>query len=304
MGRLLNLGSLCIDQVYRVPQLSGAGETVASVSHQVFPGGKGLNQSLAAARAGADVAHYGCVGGDGEMLVAVLAEAGVDVLGIREIPGERSGHAVIQVNAAGENSIVIAGGTNRLLESDDVDRVIRAARGDDWLLLQNEINDLPAVLSAAAQCPAAVAFNVAPADTACAEYDLSGVDLLIVNEHEAAILCGNRQPDPQLALASLTGKYPKLTVVLTLGAKGLFYQQPDQEDRFIPAVSVQAVDETAAGDAFIGFLLSGLLRGESLQDALIEGSAAGALAVTCEGAASSVPQRDEVLGFLRETSGR
>lgn len=308
MGRLLNLGSLCIDQVYRVPQLSGAGETVASVSHQTFPGGKGLNQSLAAARAGASVAHFGCIGGDGGMLLSVLKEAGVDVSGVREIATAQSGHAVIQVNDAGENSIVIAGGANRLLEPGDVTRALSAASDSDWLLLQNEINDLPAVLAAVEQCPASVAFNVAPADAACAEYDLTGVDLLIVNEHEAAVMGGDQQADQQADsrrnLARLAGQYPQMTVVLTLGAEGLLYQQPDQETQFLPAISVHAVDETAAGDAFIGFLISGLLRGQTLSDALKEGSAAGALAVTLEGAATSVPRREEVLTLLKETSAR
>ena len=109
MPKLVNLGSLCVDNVYRVGSIAAAGETVASASHDVFPGGKGLNQSIAAARAGAQVVHVGCVGGDGDWLRDTLAAEGVDVSGVRIVDGS-SGHAVIQVNDRGENAIVIAGG--------------------------------------------------------------------------------------------------------------------------------------------------------------------------------------------------
>ena len=304
MAKLINLGSLCIDQVYRVPHLSGAGETVASLSHQVFPGGKGLNQSLAAARAGAQVTHVGCIGHDGSILLEVLDDAGVDVSGIRCIPEQNSGHAVIQVNDHGENAIVIAGGCNRSLEHQDVSRAIAQADQGDWLLLQNEINDLPIVLAAARDCAASVAFNVAPADAAVTDYDLDGVDLLIVNEIEAAVLAGVTADQPKKAVQLLSARYPRMTVVLTLGDEGLLYQVPGQLLTSMPALSAQAVDETAAGDAFIGYLLAGLLAGDRLVDGLRQRTAAGALAVTRAGAASSIPHRAEVKQLLRETEAR
>jgi len=302
MAKLVNLGSLCIDQVYRVPHLSGTGETVASVSHQIFPGGKGLNQSLAAARAGAGVVHVGCIGGDGAILIEVLDEAGVDITGIRCISDASSGHAVIQVNDRGENAIVIAGGCNRLLESQDVFRAMEQAGQGDWLLLQNEINDLPAVLAAAQQCAASVAFNVAPADADSADYDLRGVDLLIVNEIEAAVLADTPVDLPQQALAQLNARYQQMTVVLTLGGEGLLYQVPGQQPQSMKAACIEAVDETAAGDAFIGYLLAGLLSADPLIEALQLGSAAGALAVTRAGAASSIPHRAEVTRLLEKTA--
>ena len=163
MPKLVNLGSLCIDNVYRVPELTGPGETVASVSYEVFPGGKGLNQSIAAARAGAEVIHAGCVGKDGVWLKDTLSAEGVDVTGVRVVD-TASGHAVIQVNDAGENAIVITGGANRVLEADQVDAVLAQVEPGDWLLLQNEINDLNGVLRAAAKRRCRVAFNVAPVD--------------------------------------------------------------------------------------------------------------------------------------------
>ena len=290
MGTLVNLGSLCIDHVYQVPNLSQAGETVASSSHAVFAGGKGLNQSLAAARAGARVRHVGCVGPDGDFLLEVLRTAGVDVTGVRRVE-EVSGHAVIQVDPSGQNAIVIAGGANRCVAAYDIETALATLGHADWLLLQNEINDLQAVLDAAHQARAKLAFNVAPVDGRELVYDLSAVNLLIVNEIEAAALAG--QPSPEDAFAALGALLPNTDLVLTLGAEGLLFGRGAKRQR-LPAFAVAAVDETAAGDAFIGFLMAGLLGGLSMQQALTWGSAAGAVAVTREGAATSIPQLADI----------
>ena len=136
MPKLVNLGSACVDHVYRVTELVAAGETASSLSHEVFPGGKGLNQSLAAAKAGAVVHHLGAIGQDGALLRQVLLDAGVDVTGLVERSDVASGHAVIQVNDRGENAIVIAGGANRTIT--DADRIAAGAllSAGDWLLLQ------------------------------------------------------------------------------------------------------------------------------------------------------------------------
>ena len=305
MTELVNLGSLCIDHVYGVPNLTGAGETVASLSHAVFPGGKGLNQSLAAVKAGARVAHVGCVGGDGGFLVDLLRDNAVDVTGIRTLADAVSGHAVIQVNSRGENAIVIAGGANRLLAVEDFDAAFSRLADGDWLLLQNEINNLEGALERAGRTPAKVAFNAAPVDGRETGYDLSFVDLLIVNQIEAAALC---QLEPGVAGETLVSKlqqrYVHMTVVLTQGVRGLIFAPPGEQPASLPAFTVTTVDETAAGDAFIGYCLEGLISGVPLVDALVAGSAAGALAVTRAGAASSIPDAASVRQLVRETSGR
>ncbi len=290
MPRLVNLGSLCVDHVYGVPNITSAGETVASRSHAVFPGGKGLNQSLAAARAGAEVAHAGCVGCDGLWLREELASAGVDVSLVREVDTP-SGHAVIQVNPRGENAIVIAGGANRVLTAADREAAFARCGPDDWLLLQNEINDLEAVLAGARAAGCRVAFNVAPVDGREAAYDLGAVALLILNEVEAAALAGVPEPDP--ALDALCRRYPSCDVVITLGRDGLRHGRGDARLR-LEAFAADAVDETAAGDAFVGYLMAALLDGKPMREALVLGSAAGALAVTRAGAASSIPEREPV----------
>ena len=290
MPRLVNLGSLCVDHVYGVPNIASAGETVASRSHAVFPGGKGLNQSLAAARAGAEATHAGCIGSDGLWLREELLGAGVDVSLVREADTP-SGHAVIQVNPRGENAIVIAGGANRVLTAADRDAAFARCGPDDWLLLQNEINDLEAVLAGARAAGCRVAFNVAPVDGREQGYDLGGVALLILNEVEAAALAGVPEPDP--ALDVLCRRYPSCDVLITLGRDGLRHGRGDARLR-LDAFPADAVDETAAGDAFVGYLMAALLEGKPMREALVLGSAAGALAVTRAGAASSIPEREAV----------
>ena len=290
MPKLVNLGSLCIDNVYRVANIAGDGETVASASHAVFPGGKGLNQSIAAAKGGAQVVHVGAVGEDGAWLRETLSEAGVDASGVRTVEGA-SGHAVIQVNDAGENAIVIAGGANRRLQREHIEGALDQVAAGDWLLLQNEVNDLEEILASAHRRGCQVAFNVAPADGREANYDLAPVTLLIVNEAEAAALAG--VAEPSAAAEVLRERHPHAELVLTLGAEGLLHGGPNGISS-LPAFPVQAVDETAAGDAFIGFLMAALLRGVAMPQALRLGSAAGALAATKAGAASSIPALAEV----------
>lgn len=300
MPKIVNLGSLCVDHVYEVPALARSGETIASVAHRVFAGGKGLNQSLAAALASAEVQHAGAVGDDGEFLIAQLADAQVDTSLVIQLPGS-SGHAVIQVDPSGQNAIVIAGGSNRELPQELFTQVVARLAPQDWLLLQNEINDIPKVLSLAASAGAQVAINIAPVDGREVHYDLTQVALVIVNEIEIRPLVSDNST-PEAALRELAQRLPNTDILLTLGKQGLLCATRDvDQDRCIlslPAHKVQPVDETAAGDAFIGYLLAALSAGSTMKEALQRASAAGALAVTRAGAAPSLPQLEEVSDFM------
>lgn len=294
MPKLVNLGSLCVDNVFHVQNIARAGETVMSLGHETHPGGKGLNQSLAAARAGAEVIHVGCVGTDGGSLVDVLSGSGVDVSHIRTIDSP-SGSAVIQVDEKGRNAIFITGGANRRVGKEQVDAAIDLLEGDDWLLLQNEINDLDFVLESAAASNVNVAFNVAPVDGRETTYPYDNVSLLIVNEIESMAVA---QSDDYIhAFNQIRTAYPNTKVILTLGRQGLSYGVGDMS-LDMPAFDVDVVDETAAGDAFIGFFMAALLRSAPSDVALREASAAGALAVTRTGAATSIPRREDVAEFL------
>ena len=292
MPKLVNLGSLCIDFVYQVPQLAGAGETIASTGRELFCGGKGLNQSLAAARAGATVRHFGAVGEDGDMLVAALSEAGVNTAGVLRM-AESSGHAVIQVDIEGQNSIVISGGTNRKLPESHLRNAVDALAEGDWLLLQNEINDLELVIALAAERGARIALNLAPPDARIHNYPIERLALLIVNEAEANALAGT--DSPSAAFDALIARFPGVSLLLTMGRDGLLLYDHGQGQRLQAGTyAVEAVDETAAGDAFVGYLMAGLVAGESVGAAAQSASAAGALAVTRAGAAPSIPSFEEV----------
>ena len=298
MAQVVNLGSLCIDYVYAVPNIAGDGETVASISRDIFAGGKGLNQSIAAARAGSRVVHYGAVGADGQLLLDALEAAGVDhgSVVVADVP---SGHAVIQVNTAGQNAIVIHGGANRTLTASYFAQAQNRLEPGDWLLLQNEINGLAEFLAGLPdrnQRAYKVAMNLAPADERIFSYPLEQLDLLIVNEVEACALAG--VDNVASAQQSLNERLPEVDVVLTLGALGAMSYTAGAGWSEFGAYRVEAVDETAAGDAFVGYLLAALAAGQDIRSSIESASAAGALAVTVAGAAPSVPSADAVQAFL------
>lgn len=296
MPLLVNFGSLCIDWVYQVPNLVSAGVTTSSSSRATYPGGKGLNQSIAASLAGAQVLHFGAVGDDGGALVAALRQAGVNTKGVVTIDSA-SGHAVIQVDEAGQNGIVIYPGANQLIPSEQRDRAMNTLRSGDWLLLQNETNDVAAIITQAWELGIKVAVNLAPADDRIHGYPLQYAALLIVNEIEAMALAGCSEPHE--AFTALKVRYPDMDIVLTLGREGLWCAVGGTGETLAgDAYSVTAVDETAAGDAFIGYLMAAIVMGKALPDALSEATAAGALTVTQAGASTSIPRREEVEALL------
>jgi len=291
--RILNFGSLNIDYVYTVDHFVRPGETLSSTSYEIFPGGKGANQSTALALAGADVAHAGKIGRDGEWYRKRLADAGVDVTNL-QVVDSASGHAIIQVNAQGENAIILFGGANQQVTAADADRVIPSFAKGDFLLLQNEISAIPAIMQRAAKQGMRIVLNPAPMNAAVRTYPLHLVDTFVVNEIEGAELSGEK--NPERVLDAMLAAYPSAATVLTLGSQGVRYGKG--EERFsAPAHKVKAVDTTAAGDTFIGYYLAELAAGRDIQTALATGCKAAAICVTRKGAASSIPARAEVCSW-------
>lgn len=290
MNRVTNFGSCAIDNVYQVPHFSGPGETLPALAYDVYPGGKGLNQSLALARAGASVCHGGRVGEDGRFLKALLDEAGVDTSALIVDSGT-SGHAVIQVTPDGENSIVIFGGANQRVEAVDIERVLSDCQAGEYLLLQNEISRTPEIMQAAAACGLKVVFNAAPMTAAVFDYPLDLVALFIVNETEGSALTGKTTATE--VLDEMTRRFPGAATVLTRGASGAVYASGDKRVER-EGLAVEAVDTTGAGDTFIGYFLAALASGRSIDAGLEEACRAGALCVTRPGAASSIPKREEL----------
>lgn len=295
--KIINFGSLNIDKVYAVDHIAAPGETVSAAGLTLNAGGKGLNQSLAAARAGAQVLHAGAIGPDGAFLEQLLKDSGVDTSPLLHVGGE-SGHAVIQVDAAGQNSIVVYGGANHALTEDYVRQVLDRAQPGDIVLLQNEINVVEPVLRTALLKGLTVCFNPSPIPTESLPYNL--VDIFLVNETEAAALADlPAGSEAETILDNLGWAYPRSTIVLTLGEKGALCRS-DGGNNVQKAFPVAAVDTTAAGDTFTGYFLAGLCQGKDLTLCLKEAAAAAALAVSRPGAAPSIPSRDEVEAFLKK----
>ncbi len=286
--KVINFGSINIDHVYSVDHFVRPGETLESRSYSLFSGGKGANQSIALARAGAAVMHAGKVGPDGDWLTAKLRDNGVDV-SLVETAAEPTGHAVIQVNREGENAIIIHGGANRSVSETNIKKVLENAKEGDLLLLQNEINSVADILEKAKGLT--VVFNPAPMSDAVRHYPLEKVDIFIVNETEGEALTGERQPEA--ILDAMAARYPKSRTVLTLGRAGVRYGDGAQRIS-VAALEVEAVDTTGAGDTFIGYFLAELVRGSSVKAAIELGVRASALCVTRKGAADSIPEREEL----------
>ncbi len=287
---ILNFGSLNIDLVYQVEHIARPGETISSLAHQVFAGGKGANQSAALARAGASVFHAGQVGPDGQWLVDKLAGLGVDVQHIRvgDVP---TGQAIIQVDHHGQNSIVLFAGANAEIDREAIDATLSLFGAGDILLLQNEINDVPYIMAAAAKRELRICLNPAPCDPEIRDYPLELVHWLVVNQTEAQSLVAEETPEQ--ALAVLAAAYPHAAIVLTLGAAGVHYRT-DREEFHLPAPHVEAVDTTGAGDTFIGYFLQGLTASMTARDAIARAVQAAALCVTRPGAMDSIPAANEV----------
>ena len=293
---ILNFGSLNIDHVYRVDTFVLPGETKHTKSYAIHSGGKGLNQSIAAARAGSQVFHAGIAGRDGGFLVEMLQTAGVNTSLMQSSP-EVSGHAIIQVADSGQNCILLYGGTNQMLTEDYVDRTLDEFGNEGFVLLQNETNLVGAIIEKAARKGLKVALNAAPYSEAVNTYPINQLDWLIVNEVEGAGIVGGAADES--LLQRLAERFPQAGILLTLGSRGAQCFR-DGHYASICSCKVQAVDTTAAGDTFSGYFLSGVMQGLSLAETLRLATVASALCVQRPGAANSIPTRAEVEQVLNE----
>ncbi len=293
--KIINFGSLNVDYVYHLSHIVLPGETLASSSMQVNPGGKGANQSVAMIRAGATVWHAGQLGTDTEWMRDRLQKEGIDVRHIKVSGSVRGGHAIIQVDETGQNSIVLYGGANITIEPERIHEVLADAKAGDWLVLQNEINLTSELLKAGKAVGMKVCFNPAPFAPEVFDYPLDCVDLFILNEHEAAGLA-KRPIDtaPEILLDELAETYPEAMICLTLGADGSLLWSAESGVLRQFAYSVTAVDTTAAGDTFTGYFLAELTRGSEMKTALDVASRAASIAVTRAGAMDSIPFRKEL----------
>jgi len=286
---IYNLGSINIDHVYRVPHLPGPGETLAALAYATGLGGKGANQSVAAALAGAQVFHIGAVGRGADWALASMQARGVDTSHVAVVP-EATGHAIINVDAGGENAIVIHPGANRAQSGAAIAAALGGAGAGDSLLLQNETSHQADAAALARARGLRVIYSAAPFDVEAVRAVLADVSVLVVNAVEAAQL--------EAALGVTVGTLPVAAVVITRGAQGAEWIARGQSPVVVPAFPADPVDTTGAGDCFAGSLAAALDGGAAPHDAMRYAAAAAAIQVTRPGASEAMPTRAEVLALL------
>ncbi len=291
MNKILNFGSINIDLVYSVPHFVRAGETLAAFGVEKYPGGKGLNQSVAISRAGGKVYQAGKIGADGLWLSELMEKRGVDVSLVDKM-GSLTGTALIQVDKSGQNCILLNHGANFEITSEQVRNTFSGFGPGDMLVLQNEINSLPEIIAAAKDKGMTIALNPSPIDDVLLNMDLSAVTYFLLNEIEGEAFTG--EVKAAKICEKLLSRWPQARIVLTLGKNGVFYRDARQQCAH-GIYKVQAVDTTAAGDTFTGFFLSSVIGGKSVQEALRLASVASSIAVSRQGAAASIPTLEEVL---------
>lgn len=287
-----NLGSINIDHVYRVPHLPAPGETLAASAYTVGLGGKGANQSVAAARAGAQVLHVGAVGSEGLWARDRLAGLGVDVgqVAVLQVP---TGHAIITVDPGAENSIVIFPGANQAMRLADVQAALAGIGPADTLLVQNETAHAAAAAALAQAQGARVICSAAPFDLRAVQAMLPHTSILVLNAVEADQLC--------TALGCTLGQVPVAELLVTRGKDGAEWISNATGARAnVAALRVEAVDTTGAGDTFTGYFAAALDAGQTPAEALALAAAAAALKVTRPGTAEAIPDLSEVTAFLSQ----
>ncbi len=294
--KILNFGSCNIDIVCGVDHIVRPGETVSAESVEYFVGGKGLNQSVALANAGAEVYHAGCIGADGEILRSFMEKSGVKLDYLRVTDG-KSGQATIQVDKNGENAIFLYKGANHEITRDYVDCVLSDFSQEDFLVIQNEINNVEYIVDKAYERGMKIFFNPAPFNDVAAKVDLSKLYCIIPNAIESSGYSGSE--DYKAFAKLICEKHPDLKAVVTLGKEGCVYLDKDTET-IQSAYTVKAVDTTAAGDTFVGYFVAEISRGKDPSAAIKTACAASAITVSRKGAAPSIPKILEVIEFLND----
>ena len=296
MTQILNFGSLNIDKVYSLDHIVNEGETISAISYNEGLGGKGLNQSIALKRAGADFIHAGFVGADdGDILLNYMAKNEIDFL-VKKVSGN-SGHAIIQVDKDANNSIIVEAGANKKIDKSYIDQVLAKFEEGDYILLQNEISNLPYIVDVASKRKMKIFLNPSPVDESIKTIDFNKIDTLILNETEAYDLSGCENPDQ--IINYFRKNYKDLNIVLTLGKDGGIYSSKDMDIKF-SSFKTKTIDTTGAGDTFLGYFLASISKEEDVEKSLKLASLAASLSCSKKGAAISIPSLKEVEVYARE----
>ena len=291
--KTLVYGALNIDLVYAVDNIVQPGETVSSSSLIKSSGGKGANQAAALAKAGIETYIAGKIGGDGEFLLRLLESYGVHTESVVQYEGP-SGHALIQVDKTGQNSIILFAGGNGLVTPAEIDRVLSVFEKGDLVLLQNEIANTDYIMERAKTRGMRIALNPSPWNERAKTLPLTLADILFVNEIEGAGLAGlENGASTEKILNSLCSIFPETEIVLTVGKEGAHYGLGKIRARG-KGFDVQVVDTTGAGDCFSGYFIASRENGKSVQESLDIACKAASITVSRKGAMESIPFWKEV----------
>ena len=294
--KILSFGSLNIDYVYSVPHFVKKGETLSAKELNVYTGGKGLNQSIALARAGVKTYQAGAIGTDGMFLLEQLKEAGVKTDLVKILDDVRTGNAIIQNDDEGDNCIVLFGGANQAITKEQVDEAFKDFTNEDYLLIQNEIKELSYIVEKAKEEGMKIILNPSPMNEKIMKLPLDQIDYFILNEIEAMQILEMDKPeeiDGKYIASLLHERFKDATIVLTLGSEGSVCISDDEYvEQSI--YKVKAIDTTAAGDTYTGYFIAGILNGKTIKESMDIASKASAIAVTRQGAAPSIPVLEEV----------
>lgn len=290
--KILSFGSLNYDHVYEVDHFTEPKETQSSLSYIRNFGGKGLNQSIALAKAGMDVFHAGRLGSDGQDFIDYLNEYNVKTDYLLKDDSLTTGHAIIEV-CKGQNRIILHGGANQAIDNKQIDEVLKHFDDNDILLIQNEISSLDYLINTAKEKGLKIVFNTAPMNDKVFTYPLDKIDIFIVNEIEAAGLVKTDTNDIDLIINKLKDSFKDKIIIMTVGEKGSYYICNDEiihQDAYI----VDVVDTTAAGDTFTGFFLASYLKDKDIKKALDIAAKASSITVQAKGAARSIPSINDL----------
>ncbi len=292
---VLVFGSVNIDRSFRLPRWIECGETISSLSLTTQAGGKGANQAVSLARAGVSVHLAATIGSDGLWIKEKLDRFGVDTSLVSVKDDTFTGTATILLDDKGRNSIVLYGGGNRENDEEYIRKIFSNFKEGDWLVIENEINNLPLIIDSAHERKMRICFNPSPFEDELLSLDWSVFDLIVVNEVEIMQLMKGKKGSWREILTDARTSFPSSSILLTLGEEGsMFLDRESGEITYTPIIRTHAVDTTGAGDTFLGYFLSSIIKGERASDALRRATRAGAIAVSRYGAMDSIPLLSEV----------
>jgi len=290
--KFLNYGSINIDKVYSLNHIVKEGETISTSSYNLFPGGKGANQSVALANAGCEVYHAGKVGSDGIWIIELLKKYNVNTSFIN-LSKLDTGHAIIQVDEKGQNSIFINGGSNNDNSTEEANEIISNFSKGDYLIIQNEINLNKDLINIAKENEMFVCVNPSPFTSSILSWPLEKVDFLFVNEIEGSQIA-KIEGNYELILDKLNQLFNKTHIIMTVGKDGAYYAYKNIKE-FASIVDANKVDTTAAGDTFLGFFLASFSINSNPKKALEYASLASSKTISRKGAIPSIPLKNELI---------